>query len=88
MISINELKKFDIKTKKDVKAFAEYVINELKCAFHPDDSFADLVKLDTGEQVFDDDAITYLDELNNKCFDVCGDKYYDISCNVLKNALK
>lgn len=88
MIKRNELKEFNIETRNDVVAFASYVIEELKCNYHPDDSFADLVDLETDEQTFDDEAAAYLDSVNDRCFEIVGDKYYKICSKVLDKYFK
>lgn len=83
MLTLIEIKKFEIKTKKDVKKFFEYLINDLRVNFHPDDSFRDTVEIETDNRVFDDEAADYLDDKMTECFSVADEEIYDIGCKVL-----
>lgn len=83
-----DIKTFDIKTKEDVREFSRYVIEELKCNYHPDDSFSDMVNLETREDTFDEEAARYMDEVNERCFEVAGDAYYEIDLETFDSYIK
>ena len=78
------LKDFKIKSKKDVREFFSYLINELKIDIHPDDDFKEYVNIKTGVAMFTSDEALKLNCLMDKCFVVAGDDVYKI-CGEVKN---
>lgn len=78
------LKDFKIKSRKDVREFFSYLINELKIDIHPDDNFNEYVNIKTGVAMFTSDEVLKLNCLMDKCFVVVGDDVYKI-CGEVKN---
>lgn len=82
MLTLKDIKKIEIKTKTDVKKFFEYLVNDLRVNFHPDDSFRDIVEYKTYGRFFDDEAADYLDKKMDACFFLVGEEIYNIGCEV------
>ena len=61
----------DINTIEDVKLFAFQLVNEENLSFHPDNDFADYVNLETGESVYSEEEIQFLNQQMEKGFDFC-----------------
>ena len=58
-------------------------LNKASLAFHPDDSFTNYIDLETKEPCFSEKEALRLDDLMDKCFEICEplgeDKIYDIA---------
>jgi hypothetical protein len=67
---------------KGVRLFFD-ALNRASIAFHPDDNFTNYIDLETKEPCFSEKEALRLDELMNKCFEICepiGEgKIYDIA---------
>jgi len=61
----------EINTIEDIKLFAFQLVNEEKLSFHPDDDFADYINLETRESVYSEEEVQFLNQLMEKCFDIC-----------------
>lgn len=72
------MEKFKIETIEDVKEFFETLHNKYELAFHPDDLFEDYVNIATGEPTFTKEESTYLNEVMEKCFEVCNRESVEI----------
>lgn len=60
----------EINTIEDVKLFAFQLVNEEDLNFHPDDDFADYINLETGESVYSEEEVQFLNHQMEKCFDI------------------
>lgn len=76
-----------IKTTKDVVAFAKQLIKE-GVNFHPDDDFKDYINLETKEPTYTKEEADFRNELMNQCFSVCEKKGVDIYDTMSEVALK
>ena len=65
-------------TIEDVKAFAQYLTNDLHLNFHPDDDFSFYVNYETKEPTFSPEEAAKYNALMNECFDVCEKENADI----------
>ena len=76
------MKTFNIQTMQDVEQFLRYVIEPnglaLGMGFHPDNDFADYIKKEDGKKAFSNDEAKTLNEMANKCFDICEKQNADI----------
>lgn len=77
-----------IKSVEDVKAFFNYLANDRKVNFHPDNSFDEYINVSTGKQTFSDEECQLFDRLMEECFDVCSKKgdedlIYDLGTDIL-----
>jgi len=73
-----------IKTSKDVAAFAKQIISE-GVSFHPDDDFNDYVIFKTGKQCYTKKEAALRNKLMDKSFSVCkkeGTNIYNIMLEV------
>jgi len=79
-----------IRTIKDVRAFAEYLINTEKVSFHPDSDFCDYVNMKTSERTYSDAEADKRNQLMDDCFRVCeknGADIYEVMGEPLFNAI-
>ena len=76
-----------IKTTKDVVAFAKQLIKE-GVNFHPDDDFNDYINLETEKPTYTKDEAEFRNELMNQCFAVCEKNGVDIYDTMSEVALK
>lgn len=69
-----------VKNIEDVQAFLHYVIVDLGLGwdFHPDDDFSAYGKPDKDEPRFSDEESDELNELIDRCFEVCAKQHKDI----------
>ena len=73
-----------IKTAKDVVAFAKQLIRE-RVNFHPDEDFGNYVNLETERPSFSEKESSLRNGLMSQCFEVCrrnGIDIYDTMCEV------
>ena len=68
----------EVNTIEDVKLFAFQLVNEEKLSFHPDNDFSDYINLETGEPVYSEEEVQFLNQLMEKCFDICQEFEADI----------
>lgn len=73
-----EIKSIKIESIQDVKSFFQILHQVYQLQFHPDDSFEDYVSIETGAATFSKVEAKYLNELMNKCFEVCEEAHEDI----------
>ena len=76
-----------IKTERDLRAMLTKVISYLDWAFHPDDSFTDYIRRDTGELSYAPEEAKRLDRLMDEAFDFCkenGMDIYELSMEISK----
>lgn len=76
-----------IKTTKDVVAFAKQLIKE-GVNFHPDDDFKNYINLETSEPTYSTEEAELRNELMNQCFTVCEKNGVDIYDTMSEVALK
>ena len=76
-----------IKTTKDVIAFAKQLIKE-GVNFHPDDDFNDYINLETQEPTYKKADADFRNELMNQCFAVCEKNGVDIYDTMSEVVLK
>lgn len=67
-----------IKKPEDVSRFFKWLVECKKLAFHPDDTFFDYINFDTKERSFTDGEADTLDDVMERCFEVCNDAGADI----------
>lgn len=77
-----------IKSIEDVKTFFNYLVNERRVNFHPDNSFEEYVDLATGKKTFSDEECKLFDDLMREAFNICtsnGDEdlIYDLGTDIL-----
>lgn len=77
----------EIKTVKDVEAFAKQLINE-GVSFHPDDDFNDYVFFKDNTQCYTSEEAEIRNNLMQQCFDVCEKEGADIYGVMLEITLK
>lgn len=84
------LDKLKVKNIEDVQVFLTYVVVELGLGwdFHPDDDFAAFVKPGTNEPMFSPEDADELNELIDKCFEICAKQHKDIYHLTLQEQLK
>jgi len=63
---------------EDVKLFAFQLINEENLNFHPDNNFSEYINKDKNEPLYSQAEVKKLNELMDKCFDVCEKCQVDI----------
>lgn len=68
----------DINTIEDVKLFAFQLVNNENLSFHPDDDFSDYINLETKERLYSVEEAASLNQLMEKCFDICEQNDADI----------
>lgn len=68
----------EINTIEDVRLFAFQLVNEENLSFHPDDDFADYINVETKETTYSDKEVKMLNNLMEKCFDICQQNEVDI----------
>lgn len=68
----------EINTIQGVKLFAFQLVNEESLSFHPDDDFYDYINLETREPVYSEEEVQFLNQLMEKCFDICEQFSVDI----------
>lgn len=76
-----------IKTLKDVAAFAKQIISE-GVSFHPDDDFNDYIVFKTKEPCYSKQQAKDRNKLMDKCFQVCEKEDVDIYSIMLEVSLK
>ena len=79
-----------ITTIEDVKAFAQYLVNDLHPNFHPNDDFSSYINYEKNEPVFTPEEAAKYNALMNECFDVCektSADVYEIMGEYLKQAV-
>lgn len=81
------MKQITINDTNDVKIFFQFLYDEYDLIFHPDDSFHEYID-NTGALVFSEEQADYLDSVMQKCFDVCGDRIYEIMEPIQKAEFK
>ena len=62
----------------EVEEFAQFLFNQKKLAFHPDDDFAEYVSMGTNEPLFNSEEIALFNRLTEECFNVCKTANVDI----------
>ena len=62
----------------EVEEFAQFLFNQKKLAFHPDDDFAEYVSMGTNEPLFNSEEIVLFNQLTEECFKVCETANVDI----------
>lgn len=62
----------------DVENFFDYLLNERKVSFHPDEDFANYICLSTREPSFNDSEVLIFNRLMEESFDVCEKEGIDI----------
>lgn len=75
-----------IETVRDVKKFFQYLMEELRVNFHPDDDFESYVDMETSEPSFTPEECKKYNDAMQKCFEVCeaeGVDIYSIGIEVL-----
>lgn len=77
-----------IETIKDVTLFFDYLVNDRKVNFNPDNDFEDYVCTETYEPLFLSEECKLFNRLMQECFDVCeqadsADLVYDIGNGIL-----
>ena len=77
-----------ITTVEEVESFFRHIVFDLDINFHPDDDFKVYVNCSTGERSMDDEQTEVYNRLMEEAFEICGDKVYEIGCNLLKERLK
>lgn len=65
---------------KDVVEFIRYM--QSICVFHPDDDMLSYIDLIYDVPTFSIEDGKYLNDIINKCFDICGDDVYDICLSI------
>lgn len=63
---------------EDVSRFFKWLVERKNLCFHPDDSFFDYINFDTKERSFTDSEADALDDVMERCFEVCDDAGEDI----------
>lgn len=61
----------EINTIEDVKLFAFQLVNEEKLSFHPDDDFSNYINLETMKPLYSEEEVQFMNQLTEKCFDIC-----------------
>lgn len=77
-MNILDIHKKQFTTREECNDFLKSVIYDYKCNTHPDDSFVDIVDLNTNELVFSKEDAEILDARMQDCFDIIGDDTYDV----------
>lgn len=67
-----------IKTPGDVSTFYGWILDYKGVFMHPDDSYYDCINFETKERTFTDAEAKTLDNIVEKCFDVCEGKGVDV----------
>ncbi len=67
-----------ITTLSEVESFARYLYDEVKIAFHPDESFQDYVSTGTDHYSFSKSEAAILNQRLEECFNVCENEGVDI----------
>ncbi|MEP7127790.1 MAG: hypothetical protein ABI729_02935 [Chitinophagales bacterium] len=76
-----------IKTTKDVVAFARQLIKE-DVSFHPDDDFRNYINIETNEPTYSAEEAGLRNELMSQCFAVCENAGIDIYDTMSEVVLK
>ncbi|MGN0224989.1 MAG: hypothetical protein ACI4A7_02780 [Prevotella sp.] len=63
---------------RDVELFFQYLVEERKLNFHPDEDFINYVSYSSGERTFTDEECQLYNRLMDECFDVCKKAGVDI----------
>jgi hypothetical protein len=71
------MEQISIDTIEDVRSFFQLLYDKYDLNFHPDDPFADYVN-QKGERLFSDEEASQLDQVMEKCFEVCETVNVDI----------
>ena len=89
-MSFRVIPNFKVKNVEGVVAFLKYVVVDLNLGwdFHPDDDFAAFVDQETGKPLFSEEDADELNELIDKCFDICAKQHKDIYHLTLQEQLK
>jgi hypothetical protein len=69
---------FSIRDEDGCRRFFQYLVEPLGLIWHPDTRFKDYVVLDTGGPVFTPIAAAVLDHAMAKCFELLGERVYDV----------
>lgn len=74
------IEKRQIRTVADVEAFLRYAIGELGIGweFHPDNDFSSYGKPDKDEALLSEEDADKLNEMIDRCFEVCDKQHKDI----------
>lgn len=74
----------DINTPADVRRFFDTLVAD-GINFHPDDRFDDIIHYQTKEPMFSDEDADNLDDVMERCFEVCGegDDLYELAITAL-----
>lgn len=78
----------EIKTIKDVQAFATHLIQEEMLSFHPDDDFTDYINLETKQPLYNSEEAAFRNKLMAECFDVCNKNKKEVYAVMLPILLK
>lgn len=62
----------------EVEEFAQFLYNQKKLAFHPDEDFADYISAESNEPFFTNEEIELFNRLTVECFEVCENVNVDI----------
>ena len=63
---------------RDVELFFQYLVEERKLNFHPDEDFINYVSYSSGERTFTDEECQLYNRLMDECFEVCKKAEVDI----------
>ena len=75
---------------EEVESFFDYLLEERKIIFHPDDSFGDYINYETKEPIFTKEEVILFDRLMDESFDVFekrGVDIYQIGIDKLRSPL-
>ena len=67
-----------INSVKEVEKFFQYLVEERKLNFHPDEDFINYVSYSSGERTFTDEECQLYNRLMDERFDVCKKAGVDI----------
>ena len=67
-----------INSVKEVEKFFQYLVEERKLNFHPDEDFMNYVSYSSGERTFSDEECQLYNRLMDECFEVCKKAEVDI----------
>lgn len=76
-----------IRTEDDVRLLISHFLHEENLNFHPDTPFADYINYENGEPTYTAEEAEQRDALVEQCFEVAGDRVYDIGMEVMKPVL-
>lgn len=66
----------------DIVRFIEYLIEVENLNFHPDTRFQDYISYEDGQATYTPDGCAVRNQLVDQCFQLAGDRVYDIGLRV------